>query len=91
MVNPSSLVELKLEPLSDSIRRRVARALDTFPILPDAGLIDIRVVSALLGRSKASIWRDVEWGRLASPVKVGHSTRWRAGDVRAALAEARHD
>ena len=46
MVNPSSLVELKLEPLSDSIRRRVARALDTFPILPDAGLIDIRVVSA---------------------------------------------
>jgi hypothetical protein len=27
----------------------------------------------------------VERGRLASPVKVGHSTRWRVGDVPAAL------
>ena len=88
VVTASSIVELK--QLSDSIRRRVVRALETFPFLPDAALIDIRVVSALLGRSRASIWRDVERGRLASPVKVGHSTRWRVGDVRAALAEARH-
>jgi predicted DNA-binding transcriptional regulator AlpA len=88
MVNASSLVELKLEQLSDSIRRRVARTLDTFPLLPDAALVDIRVVSALLARSKASIWRDVGRGRLASPVKMGHSTRWRVGDVRAALAGA---
>jgi predicted DNA-binding transcriptional regulator AlpA len=76
---------------SDNIKRRVDRALQTFPSLPDAALTDIRVVSALLSRSRASIWRDVERGRLASPVKVGHSTRWRVGDVRAALAGARHD
>lgn len=73
---------------SDHVNRRVDRALETFPFLPDAALIEIRVVSALLGRSKASIWRDVEWGRLAPPVKVGGSTRWRVGDVRAALAAA---
>jgi predicted DNA-binding transcriptional regulator AlpA len=73
---------------SDHVNRRVDRALETFPFLPDAALIEIRVVSALLGRSKASIWRDVERGRLAPPVKVGGSTRWRVGDVRAALAGA---
>ena len=86
MITTSSIVELKPERFSDSIRRRVARALETFPSLPDAALVDIRVVSALLARSRASIWRDVERGRLASPVKVGGSTRWRVGDVRAALA-----
>jgi predicted DNA-binding transcriptional regulator AlpA len=75
---------------SDHINRRVDRALETFPSLPDAALIDIWVVSALLARSKASIWRDVGRGRLASPVKMGHSTRWRVGDVRAALDGACH-
>jgi predicted DNA-binding transcriptional regulator AlpA len=79
------------DQLSDNIRRRVDRALQTFQFLPDAALTDVRVVCALLGRSRASIWRDVERGRLAHPVKVGHSTRWRIGDVRAALAGARHD
>jgi predicted DNA-binding transcriptional regulator AlpA len=61
-------------------------ALETFPFLPDAALVDIRVVSALLARSRASIWRDVGRGRLAPPIKMGNSTRWRVGDVRAALA-----
>lgn len=84
MVTASSIAGLK--QLSERIRRRVDRALETFPFLPDEALIGVHVVSALLGRSKASIWRDVERGRLASPVKVGHSTRWRVGDVRAALA-----
>ncbi|MGO8841952.1 MAG: helix-turn-helix transcriptional regulator [Methyloceanibacter sp.] len=82
----SSLVELKPERFSDSIRRRVARALETFPFLPDEALIDVRAVCALRGRSRASTWRDVAAGRLAAPVKVGCSTRWRVGDVRAALA-----
>lgn len=74
--------------LSENIRRRVDRALETFPFLPDEALIGVHVVGALLGRSRASIWRDVERGRLTHPVKVGHSTRWRVGDVRAALAGA---
>lgn len=88
MINASSGAALKER--GDNIKRRVDRALETFPFLPDEALIDIRAVCALLGRSSASIWRDVAAGRLAAPVKVGCSTRWRVGDVRAALAGARH-
>jgi predicted DNA-binding transcriptional regulator AlpA len=91
MDNASSLAELKPEWFSDSIRRRVDRALETFPFLPDEALIDVRAVCALRGRSRASTWRDVAQGRLARPVKVGCSTRWRVGDVRAALAGASRD
>ena len=85
----SSIVELK--PLSENIKRRVDRTLGTFSFLPDAALIDIWAVCALRGRSKASTWRDVAAGRLPKPVKIGGSTRWRVGDVRAALAGACHD
>jgi predicted DNA-binding transcriptional regulator AlpA len=70
---------------SANIMRRVQRNLEIFPSLPDDALIEIRVVCALIGRSPASIYRDVAAGRLAQPVKVGSSTRWRAGGVRAAL------
>jgi prophage regulatory protein len=91
MDKASSLVELKPEQLSDSIRRRIARALETFPYLPDAALIDVRVVCALLGRSRASAWRDVGRGGLAGPVKMGQSTRWRVGDVRAVLMQVAGD
>jgi predicted DNA-binding transcriptional regulator AlpA len=86
----SSVVELKPKGFSDSIRRRVDRTLETFPLLPDEALIEIRTVSALLGRSRASIWRDVATGRLPAPIKLGGSTRWRVGSVRAALGGAGH-
>jgi len=68
-----------------NIEERVRRALARFSAQPDDGLVDVRVVAALLGRSTASIWRDTAKGRLTKPIKVGGSTRWRAGDVRAAL------
>ena len=87
----SAAAELKLKERSDHIKRRVDRALETFPFLPDEALIDIRAVCALRARSGASTWRDVARGHLARPVKVGGSTRWRVGDVRAALAGARHE
>ena len=90
MFTVSSAAALTLKERSHNIKRRVDRALETFPLLPDEALIDIRAVCALLGRSRASIWRDVAAGRLAAPVKVGCSTRWRVGDVRAALAGACH-
>ncbi len=70
---------------SENIAQRVKRTLEIFPVLPDDALIELRVVCALRGRSRASNWRDVKDGRLAQPIKVGHSTRWRVGDVRAAL------
>jgi predicted DNA-binding transcriptional regulator AlpA len=70
---------------SEKIAQRVQRALSQFDFLPDDALVDVRVVSALRGRSRASTWRDVAQGRLAHPVRIARSTRWRVGDVRAAL------
>jgi predicted DNA-binding transcriptional regulator AlpA len=68
------------------IAHRIRRKIELFPFLPDDALIEIGVVSALIGRSPASIWRDVADGRLARPERVGaRSTRWRVAGVRAAL------
>jgi predicted DNA-binding transcriptional regulator AlpA len=65
--------------ISEAILERVR----TFTQLPTEALVNVDVVSALAHRSKPSIWRDVNEGRLASPIKIGpNSTRWRAGDVR---------
>jgi predicted DNA-binding transcriptional regulator AlpA len=91
MVTATSVAALTLKQRGDNIKRRVDRALETFPLLPDEALIEIRAVSALLGRSRASIWRDVAAGRLAAPIKIGGSTRWPVGGVRAAMVGASHE
>jgi predicted DNA-binding transcriptional regulator AlpA len=92
VVDTCSFGEPKLVERGENIRRRVDRTLAIFPSLPDAALIDVRVVSALVGRSTASVWRDVSQGRLSPPVHVGaRSTRWRVGDVRAALNGGRRN
>ena len=70
--------------LSEKVKRRVDRAFETLPFLPDDALVDIWIVCAMKGRSKASVWRDVAAGRLPTPVKLGGSTRWCLGAVRAA-------
>lgn len=72
------------------IAERIAPTLKNFNNLPADALIDNWTVAALLGRSRASVWRDVAQGRLAQPLHVGaRSTRWRVGDVRAAMAGIR--
>ena len=61
--------------------------LSVFDKLPESALVDVREISILAGRSRASIWRDVHDNRLAHPIKLGpHATRWRVGDVRRFLA-----
>lgn len=60
--------------------------LKDFEMLPASAGVSVRVVAALLDRSVASTWRDLAAGRLPSPHKCGRSTRWRVGDLRAALA-----
>jgi hypothetical protein len=62
---------------------------ETSPYLSDVALIDIGTVSTVLGRSKASIWRDLWNDHLAAPVKIGHCTRWRLGDARGVLKGGR--
>jgi predicted DNA-binding transcriptional regulator AlpA len=72
-----------------SKQKRTSETLGRFDILPGTALVDIDVVTAFLGRSRASVWRDVAAGRLAKPVHVGaRSTRWRVADVRAACGGA---
>lgn len=67
---------------------RIPDALAAFPHLPDEAFTDIKIVSAVTSRSPASIWRDVKAGRLPAPYKIGpRSTRWKVGELRAALAK----
>jgi predicted DNA-binding transcriptional regulator AlpA len=61
-----------------------------FDKLPDNALADVFEIHVLSGRSIPSLWRDVQEGRLASPIKLGpNSTRWRVGDVRLFLEGAK--
>ena len=60
--------------------------ISNFDNLPDAALISIKELMALSGRSRTSLWRDVQRGFLGTPIKVGKaSTRWNVAQVRAYL------
>ena len=74
--------------LPTSAAARIPSALAAFPHMPDEAFADIKIVSAVTSRSPASIWRDVKAGRLPAPYKIGpRSTRWKVGEIRAALAQ----
>lgn len=63
-----------------------------FDTLPDSALLDVREIRYLAGRSPASIWRDVNCGRLPRPVSIGpNASRWRAADVRNYLKGESHN
>lgn len=55
------------------------------PALPPL-LLDLPGLVRLLGRSRASIARDVTAGRLPAPVRIGRSVRWRHAEVAAWVA-----
>jgi predicted DNA-binding transcriptional regulator AlpA len=42
------------------------------------------------GRSRSSIYRDIEMGRLPQPIKFGARLYWVESEIDAALAEARN-
>ena len=56
-------------------------AVQQFDSLPDSGLITIPETCGVSSRSRASIYRHFANGEL-TPVKVGHSTRVRVGELR---------
>ena len=86
MSSKSQLHDPQPDELNSSKSKRLNETLGRFDVLPAEALIDITAVSAVLSRSPASVWRDTAEGRLAPPIRVGlRSTRWRVGDVRAAL------
>ena len=54
-----------------------------FDVLPDSALMSVGEISLLSGKSTATLWRDVQDGRLPKPHKIGpKSPRWSVGDVR---------
>jgi predicted DNA-binding transcriptional regulator AlpA len=54
-----------------------------FDELPSSALVSASELAALSGRSRTSIWRDVQEGRLAKPNKIGpNSVRWRVEQAR---------
>jgi predicted DNA-binding transcriptional regulator AlpA len=60
--------------------------LESLTTLPTGALVSARELSLLAGRSRASLWRDVQAGRLPKPIAIGAQTRrWRIEDVRAYL------
>jgi predicted DNA-binding transcriptional regulator AlpA len=44
--------------------------------------------SALLGLSRATLWRRVADGTLPQPVRIGGATRWRRDELIAAIEAA---
>ncbi|SLN42343.1 Prophage CP4-57 regulatory protein (AlpA) [Pseudoruegeria aquimaris] len=50
-------------------------------------LVDIKTVCAVLCRSRASIYRDIERGDFPKPIKRGHSSRWRVSDLNRIVAQ----
>lgn len=65
----------------------IPAALANFDSLPDSALVDVKTVSAILGRSPSSIWRDARTGKLPAPIKTGPAcTRWNVAALRRHLA-----
>jgi predicted DNA-binding transcriptional regulator AlpA len=61
-------------------------ALKNFDDLPETAFIPLTVVCALFACSPATIWRRVKVGQLVAPHRIGaRTTRWRVGELRAAL------
>ena len=60
--------------------------ISNFDNLPDSALLSVKELIALSGRSRTSLWRDVQRGFLGTPIKVGKaSTRWNVAQVRVYL------
>lgn len=62
--------------------------LKCFDDLPDLALVDVYVVAALFGVAVPTAWRHSALGKIPHGRKIGTSTRWRVGELRAALAAA---
>lgn len=56
-----------------------------FASLPDDAGVSDAVVAAVIGVHRASIWRMAQKGALPKPVKLGRTSRWRVGTIRAVM------
>lgn len=52
-------------------------------------LLTSREVCEWLGRSHASLYRDIAGGQIPPPIKIGHSSRWPASEIRDLIEKAK--
>ena len=78
--------------LSEAKPSRAAKRRETdsllvrdFDKLPPSRLLTASAVAQICGIHLATVWFLTKRGELPQPVRIGRSTRWRAGDVRLAL------
>ncbi|MGF6757267.1 putative DNA-binding transcriptional regulator AlpA [Paraburkholderia sp. GAS42] len=64
---------------------KLADTLKNFDSLPNAAGVDVQTVAALCGCSVATTWERARRGALPKPRKIGGSTRWNVGELRAVL------
>jgi predicted DNA-binding transcriptional regulator AlpA len=65
----------------------VQNRLSAFDQMPASALVSVNDLVALSGRSRTSLWRDVNEGRLSPPIKIGpNSVRWSVDHARKFLA-----
>ncbi|RQZ93668.1 transcriptional regulator [Burkholderia cenocepacia] len=62
--------------------------LKNFDSLPNAASVDVHVVAALCGCSVSTAWKRSSRGALPKPRKIGGSTLWNVGELRAVLTGA---
>lgn len=61
------------------------RAVEMFGALPDEALVSVDAASTITSRGVSTIWKECKSGAFPKPCKVGRSTRWTAGSIRAWL------
>jgi len=69
-----------------SAAQTASQLLAGFDDLPDDAQVDVKVLAALRSAGISTVWLHVRKGLLPQPRRFGGSTRWRVGDIRAALA-----
>lgn len=64
----------------------IPQRLESLTSMPAEALVSAKELSLLSGRSRASIWRDVQAGRLPKPIAISpQARRWSVEDVRTYL------
>ena len=65
----------------------LSERIQNFSTLPDEALLTAREIIQLTGRSRTSLWRDVNYGRLTKPIKLApNSVRWSVKDIKQYLS-----
>ncbi|MHB1188754.1 helix-turn-helix transcriptional regulator [Thiobacillus sp.] len=76
------------EKPTDKPKRGLVLPQRSFDELPDSALVPDLTIAELLSCHRTSVWRMARDGKLPKPIKTGmNSTRWRVGEIRAALAK----